>query len=156
MGIDRWLVTASRLNDNEREVFAVRSVMGVRWESVVNLFGVCSVAAFGEPTISRRFVQWAKVDAVPFILSPRSAALVQRQSQDDLYSTTEIAEALDIHPIMLGKLTKHLKVKMYGERHPAPALYNDAVIEQWFWNEAGRAAVLREFGRSSRPTVCID
>jgi prophage antirepressor-like protein len=150
-------ITAADLNSDERAFIELNCAGRCQRVAAVNLFGLSSVVAGSDPDVARKFKHWIAVEGLPTLLSPSTARLLQQpSSQDGLFSTTEIAEALNLHPIALGKMTKHLKNPRYGERYFAPAAYSDAVIEQWYWNSDGRAAVLREFGPSNfRPTRTI-
>ncbi|MBC4018812.1 BRO-N domain-containing protein [Siccirubricoccus deserti] len=140
-------IFAADLNSDERVVIELNSAGHCRRVVAVNLFGLSSVVAAGDPDVGKDFKRWIAAEGLPTLLSPSTARLLPQAPQNGLFSTTEIAETLDIYPATLGRLTRHLKTKQHGERHLAPAANNDAVIEQWFWNSAGRAAVLREFGR---------
>lgn len=149
-------ISAADLNSDERAFIELDSAGRCQRVVAVNLFGLSSVLAFGDPEVARVFKRWIAIEGLPTLLSPPTARLLPQPSQDGLFSTTEIAEALNLHPNTLGKMTKHLKNPRYGERQFAPAAYSDAVIEQWFWNSDGRAAVLREFGPCNfRPARAI-
>jgi hypothetical protein len=145
--------TAACLTEDERSFIEIDTAGRSHQVMALNQFGVSSVVAAGNPTLAKYFKHWVLHEALPTLRSPARARLLPQRPLNDLFSTTEIANRLDIHPATLGKLTRHLKTKQHGERHLAPAVNNDAVIEQWFWTAAGRDAVLEEFGKFNfRPT----
>jgi hypothetical protein len=83
------------------------------------------------------------------MVSGVSANVLPVRPRDGLHSTSEVAETLSIHPGTLGKRVSHLKIEQYGEWHPAVAQVSEVVIDRWWWNGAGRRAVLAEFGFSA-------
>ena len=71
------------------------------------------------------------------------------RQRDGMRSTSEIAVRLGIHASTLGRRVKHLKTGAHGEWHPAVGQTSEAVVDRWWWNEAGRDAVMREFRMSA-------
>ena len=65
--------------------------------------------------------------------------------EEGLTSTTEIADAIGYAPTTLGRLAGHLKAPEHGEFRPAVAHHSNRPVQQWWWNEEGRHAVLKEF-----------
>ncbi len=65
-----------------------------------------------------------------------------------MQSTSEIADGLGVHACTLGRRVKHLRTEMHDEWHPAVGATSEAVVDRWWWNGAGRDAVLRAFSGS--------
>ncbi len=75
---------------------------------------------------------------------PRSRdeiVLLPPEPDEGLTSTTEIADATGYAPGTLGRL----KTAEQGEFRPAVAHHSNRPVQQWWWNEEGRRAVLKEF-----------
>jgi len=82
-------------------------------------------------------------------LDGKVPTLLPSPAREGLHSTSEIAAHLGVSPNCIGRRAKHLKLARHGEWRPAVALHSGKAVSQWWWNEAGRRAVMREFGASS-------
>jgi prophage antirepressor-like protein len=149
-GIEWGESVASRLDEDDYRFAELKTSEGRRWVTVVSLAGLFAVIRLsGERTNADRFKSWINTMVLPSILSQASATLLSQPSRRGLHTTTEIAGSLGIHPNTLGKRVQHLKTPRYGELCPVVASNTEAVVSQWWWNEAGRTAVLRFFGKQT-------
>ena len=138
---------STHLDDAERGFAVISTPEGQRRLVVLNLSGLHTVVSLGEPATAQRFRRWIAAEALPALLSLPSATLLPQPPREGLFSTTEIAEDIGMLPTTLGRRAKRLKRHEYGEWRPAIGMYSEAVIEQWWWNAAGRRAVLRKFAK---------
>lgn len=64
--------------------------------------------------------------------------------EEKFYTTTEIAKSAGVTPQKAGKVanSRGLKVPGHGEVRLSKSNHSEKHIEQWYWNEAGKAALL--------------
>ena len=153
LGIDGFVKPADGLYDDEKTVAEVGTDDGRRRVVVVNLSGLYAVIENGHPVLKGRFRQWITAEVLPSILPRGSATVLPPRPAGAMHSTSEIADSLGIHASPLGKRVKHLKTGAHGEWHPAVGAASEAVVHRWWWNEAGRDAVLREFGARNAEVI---
>lgn len=69
--------------------------------------------------------------------------------EEKFYTTTELAKELESTAAMVGRVANRhdLKSPEHGEYRLSKSNYSDKQVEQWFWNEAGRAAIKDTFAR---------
>ena len=146
LGIDGFVRLADGLYDDEKAVAEVGTDDGRRRVVVVNLSGLYAVIENGHPVLKGRFRQWITAEVLPSILSRGSATVLPPRPAGAMHSTSEIADGLGVHGTTLGRRVKHLKTEAHGEWRPAVGQASEAVVDRWWWNEAGRDAVAREFG----------
>ena len=147
--VESDMSVTDRLHDDEKTVAEVDSGDAVQDVVVVNQSGLYAVATCGERALAGRLKRWITVEVLPTILPAGSAMVWPPRPRDGVHSTSEIADDLGVHASTLGRRVKHLKAEAHGERHPAVGQTSEAVVERWWWNEAGRDAVLREFRMSA-------
>jgi prophage antirepressor-like protein len=147
LGITGYLNVAG-LDDGEWGTVAVGTPGGRDHFAAVGVSGLFAAIAHETTPEAGRFRRWVALEALPTIAAMSGAVLqAPRGRGDGLVSTTELAERLGMEPGLLGRRAKHLKTPAHGEERDAIALFSDRVVRQWLWNEAGRAAVLKQFGR---------
>lgn len=63
---------------------------------------------------------------------------------EKFYTTTEIAKAAGVTPQKAGKVanSRGLKVPGHGEVRLSKSSHSEKHVEQWYWNEVGKAALL--------------
>jgi hypothetical protein len=94
-----------------------------------------------------RLRRWLAAEVLLAVFAPEDTALESAPAHDGgLVSTNEIAEAIGIAPSALGRRAAHLKTPLHGEWRHAIGEFSGKVVQQWLWNDAGRAAVLAQFG----------
>jgi prophage antirepressor-like protein len=64
--------------------------------------------------------------------------------EEKFYTTTEIANAAGVTPQKAGKIanSRGLKVPGHGEVRLSKSNHSEKHVEQWYWSEAGKAALL--------------
>jgi hypothetical protein len=119
--------------------------------AAVNLSGFCTVVRHSrcrETAQSLKRLVMTKVAPSARLLD--EPILLAPQPEEQLTSTSELADTLGLAPQTLGRRVRHLKTAGHGELRPALGRDSNRPISQWWWNSAGRAAVLREFGGTRR------
>jgi len=150
VGVDPRRNVADSLDDDDKTVAEVDTPEAWPHVAVVNLPGLYAVAALGERARAAPFKRWIADEALPLLLrSSGTATVLPPRPPGRMHSTSEIADGLGVHASTLGRRVKHLKTGAHGERHRAVGQTSEAVVDRWWWNEAGRDAVLREFRMSA-------
>ena len=144
VGAERWKY-ADRLDEDEKAVAELGTDEGARRVAVVNLSGLYTVVGAGDRAVAKGFKRWITAEILPSILSRGSATVLPPRPPGGVHSTSEIADSLGVHPGTLGRRVKHLRTERHGASRPAVGTGSEAPVERWWWNEAGRDAVLREF-----------
>ena len=147
VGVDPRRNVADSLDDGDKTVAEVDTPEAWPHVAVVNLPGLRAVAAFGERARAAPFERWIADEALPLLLrSSGTATVLPPRPPGRMHSTSEIADGLGVHASALGRRVSHLKTEGHGEWRPAVGAASEAVVDRWWWNGAGRDAVLREFG----------
>jgi hypothetical protein len=71
--------------------------------------------------------------------------MLPARAEEGLTSTTENADAIGYTPSTLGRLAGDLTTAEHGEWRPAVGHHSNIPIQQWWWNEEGRHAVLKAY-----------
>ncbi len=146
VGVDPHSNVTDSLDDGNKTVAQVDTPDAWPQVVVVNVPGLYAVAALGERARTAPFKRWVTEEVLPLLLrSCGTATVLPPRPPRGMHSTSEIADDLGVHASALGRRVKHLKIDGHGESHPAVGATSEAVVDRWWWNEAGRDAVLREF-----------
>jgi hypothetical protein len=150
--IDDIASTANLLADYERMAATLPTSS---WQreivATVNLSGFCTVVRHSrcrETAQSLHRLVMTKVAPTARLLD--EPILLAPQPEENLTSTSELADTLGLAPQTIGRRAQHLKTAGHGEFRPALGRDSNRPVSQWWWNSAGRAAVLREFGGTRR------
>jgi hypothetical protein len=141
-------LNVARLDDSEWGTVAVATAGGRDHLVGLGVSGLFTAIAHETTPEAGRFRRWVASEALPAIAAMNGAVLqAPRGRGDGMVSTTELAARLGMEPGLLGRRAKHLKTPAHGEECDAIGDFSDRIVRQWLWNEAGCAAVLRQFGR---------
>jgi prophage antirepressor-like protein len=141
---------AAYLDDYERSVATVPGPTGMQPVKLVSLGGVYSLLAHSpDAATARSFKRWIAAEVVPSLPIRCESVALPAMPEEGLHSTTQIADILRMSPSTLGRQAGHLKTDRHGELRPAAALNSGRPVQQWWWNDEGRDAVLRKYGRSA-------
>ena len=138
---------ADRLDDEEKTVADIKTAHGRLRVVAVNLSGLYAAIALYRDGVAKPFKRWITADVLPSIPNHGSATLLPPVVRDGRSSTSDLARHVGMSPGKLGRRVKHLKTPQHGELRAAVGLVSEKPVEQWWWNAAGRDAVLREFYR---------
>ncbi len=147
---------ATRLEDYECAAVELRAASGPQEVVLaVNVAGLHTVLSHGRKrSRARAFKRWLWTRSLRLLPPygetnlPRSRyeiVTLPPRADEGLTSTTEIADAIGYAPTTLGRMAGHLKAPQHGEFRPAVAHHSNRPVQQWWWNEEGRRAVLKEF-----------
>jgi prophage antirepressor-like protein len=140
-----WLNVAEHLGDDEKAVANIKTPSGPRRVVVINLPGLYAAIAHHRTRMGKVLKRWINAELLPSIVSSGTATVLPPRPRDGLSSTSEMAHLVGMSPGKLGRRVKRLKTAKHGEWHPVVGANSDKAVEQWFWNAAGRRAVLNEF-----------
>ena len=147
LGVGPGVNVADRLDDEEKTVAEIKTAHGRLRVVAVNLSGLYAILARHREITAKPFKRWITSEVLPSIPNYGSATLLPPVVRDGLSSTSDIASCVGMSPGKLGRRVKHLKTPLHGELRAAVGLVSEKPVEQWWWNAAGRDAVLREFYR---------
>ena len=147
LGGGPWVHVADELDDDEKTVAEITTAQGRFRVVAVNLSGLYAALALHRDVAAKPFKRWITAEVLPSIPNHGSATLLPPVVRNGLSSTSDIASCVGMSPGKLGRRVKHLKTPQHGELRAAVGLVSEKPVEQWWWNAAGRDAVLREFYR---------
>jgi hypothetical protein len=144
--------TANLLAEHERMAATLPASSGQREiVATVNLSGFCTVVRHSRcREIAQSLKRLVMTKVAPTARLLDEPILLAPQPEEHLTSTSELADTLGLAPQTLGRRVQHLKTARHGELRPALGLDSNRPVFQWWWNPAGRDAVLREFGGTRR------
>jgi hypothetical protein len=123
-----------------REVLAVVSLSG--------LYGLLDASPL--PASAAALWQLVTTQLLPTLALLDQTILLPPRADERFTSTSDLATAIGMTPVGLGRRARHLKTPRHGEMRPALGTNSDRPVAQWWWNPAGRKAVLREFASARR------
>ena len=145
LGPGPWVNVADRLDDEEKTVAEIKTAHGRFRVVAVNLSGFYAALALHRDVVAKPFKRWITAEVLPSIPNHGSVILLPPVVRDGRSSTSDLARHVGMSPGKLGRRVKHLKTPQHGELRAAVGLVSEKPVEQWWWNAAGRRAVLREF-----------
>src|SRR3954447_19258968 len=144
LGIDTQEV-ATRLAAHECTAVVLRNATD-RHEVVlaVTVSSLPMVLAHGRKRSRKKaFKRWTEMQALLTLLAgdhavlPRSddeIVLLPPGAEDDLFSTTQVADRIGYDPGTLTRLVRHLKAAQHGQHRPSVGCFMNIPFMQWYWN----------------------
>jgi prophage antirepressor-like protein len=144
IGVENGRNIADRLDDDDKAVAEISIAGSQRRVAVVNLPGLYALIALQPGQTGKRFKRWITTEVLPSIPNYGAVVVLPRPGSS-LSSNSEMAAIIGLAPRSFSRRARHLKTADHGEWHPVIGLYSEKPVEQWWWNAAGREAVMREF-----------